>query len=77
MLYHSDDAQNTTSEQLSVSDAHRLRLEGRLTGDVTQIDLRRGSVRSDRASASRRRRGIEFIYFNDKDVVRHRLGSYC
>ncbi|MBD0326278.1 MAG: PhoH family protein, partial [Pyrinomonadaceae bacterium] len=44
-------------------------------GDVTQIDLptgkRSGLVEAERVLANVE--GIEFIYFTEKDVVRHRL----
>ena len=46
-----------------------------MTGDVTQIDLptgkRSGLVEAERILS--KVEGIEFVYFNDKDVVRHRL----
>ncbi|MBA3694625.1 MAG: PhoH family protein, partial [Acidobacteria bacterium] len=46
-----------------------------VTGDVTQVDLPRGQ-RSGLKEAERVLKGIEeieFVYFNDKDVVRHKL----
>jgi phosphate starvation-inducible PhoH-like protein len=46
-----------------------------VTGDVTQIDLPRGQ-RSGLREAERVLQNIEeieFVYFNDKDVVRHKL----
>jgi len=46
-----------------------------ITGDVTQIDLpqgkRSGLIEAERVLANIE--GIEFIYFNEKDVVRHQL----
>jgi phosphate starvation-inducible PhoH-like protein len=46
-----------------------------ITGDVTQIDLptgkRSGLVEAERVLASIE--GIEFVYFSEKDVVRHKL----
>jgi phosphate starvation-inducible PhoH-like protein len=46
-----------------------------VTGDVTQIDLptgkRSGLVEAQRVLADTE--DIEFIYFTEKDVVRHRL----
>jgi len=46
-----------------------------ITGDVTQIDLptgkRSGLVEAERILS--KVEGIEFVYFTDKDVVRHRL----
>jgi phosphate starvation-inducible PhoH-like protein len=46
-----------------------------ITGDVTQIDLPAGK-RSGLIEAERILNGvegIEFVYFTEKDVVRHRL----
>jgi phosphate starvation-inducible PhoH-like protein len=46
-----------------------------VTGDVTQIDLPRGQ-RSGLREAERVLQNIEeieFVYFNDRDVVRHKL----
>ena len=46
-----------------------------VTGDITQIDLPRGQ-RSGLKEAERVLENIpeiEFVYFNKKDVVRHRL----
>ena len=71
-----DEAQNTTSEQMKMA----LTLIGFgskavITGDVTQIDLptgkRSGLVEAERILS--KVEGIEFVYFTDKDVVRHRL----
>ena len=46
-----------------------------ITGDVTQIDLpqgkRSGLIEAERVLAGVE--GIEFVYFTEKDVVRHRL----
>jgi phosphate starvation-inducible PhoH-like protein len=46
-----------------------------VTGDVTQIDLptgkRSGLIEAERILS--KVEGIEFVYFSDKDVVRHRL----
>ena len=46
-----------------------------ITGDVTQVDLptgkRSGLIEAERVLANLE--GIEFIYFTDKDVVRHKL----
>jgi phosphate starvation-inducible PhoH-like protein len=46
-----------------------------ITGDVTQIDLptgkRSGLVEAERILSKVEE--IEFVYFTDKDVVRHRL----
>jgi phosphate starvation-inducible PhoH-like protein len=46
-----------------------------ITGDITQIDLPEGK-RSGLLTAIdvvREVPGIEFVYFNEKDVVRHHL----
>ena len=46
-----------------------------ITGDVTQVDLpmgkRSGLIEAERVLANVE--GIEFVYFNEKDVVRHKL----
>jgi phosphate starvation-inducible PhoH-like protein len=46
-----------------------------ITGDKTQIDLPRGQIsgikEAEKVLADLE--GIEFVYFNDKDVVRHKL----
>ncbi|HEX5964287.1 MAG TPA: PhoH family protein, partial [Pyrinomonadaceae bacterium] len=45
------------------------------TGDVTQVDLptgkRSGLIEAERILS--KLEGIEFVYFTDKDVVRHKL----
>ena len=71
-----DEAQNTTSEQMKMF-LTRIGFGSKavITGDVTQIDLptgkRSGLVEAERVLANTE--GIEFIYFSDKDVVRHKL----
>jgi phosphate starvation-inducible PhoH-like protein len=71
-----DEAQNTTSEQMKMF-LTRIGFGSKavITGDVTQIDLptgkRSGLVEAERVLANIE--GIEFIYFSDKDVVRHKL----
>jgi phosphate starvation-inducible PhoH-like protein len=71
-----DEAQNTTSEQMKMF-LTRMGFNSKsvITGDITQVDLP-----SDRASGLievmkilESVKGIEFIKFTDKDVVRHRL----
>jgi phosphate starvation-inducible protein PhoH and related proteins len=46
-----------------------------ITGDVTQVDLpagkRSGLIEAERVLSQLD--GIEFIYFTEKDVVRHKL----
>ncbi|MGB8508331.1 MAG: PhoH family protein [Pyrinomonadaceae bacterium] len=71
-----DEAQNTTSEQMKMF-LTRIGYGSKavVTGDVTQIDLPTGK-RSGLIEAERILSGvedIEFVYFTDKDVVRHRL----
>ena len=71
-----DEAQNTTSEQMKMY-LTRLGFNSKtvITGDITQIDLPPGKS-SGLIEAERILSGIEgikFIYFSEKDVVRHRL----
>jgi phosphate starvation-inducible PhoH-like protein len=71
-----DEAQNTTSEQMKMA-LTRIGFGSKavITGDVTQIDLptgkRSGLVEAERVLA--KVEDIEFIYFTERDVVRHRL----
>jgi phosphate starvation-inducible protein PhoH and related proteins len=71
-----DEAQNTTSEQMKMA-LTRIGFGSKcvVTGDVTQIDLptgkRSGLIEAERILSGVE--GIEFVYFSDKDVVRHRL----
>jgi phosphate starvation-inducible PhoH-like protein len=71
-----DEAQNATAEQMKMF-LTRLGFHSKavVTGDITQIDLP-----SDRVSGLIEVRdilqdiaGIEFVYFDERDVVRHRL----
>ena len=71
-----DEAQNTTGEQMKMF-LTRIGFGSKVvvTGDVTQVDLPRGQ-RSGLKEAERVLQGIDeigFVYFNDKDVVRHKL----
>jgi len=71
-----DEAQNTTSEQMKMF-LTRLGFNSRtvITGDVTQIDLPGGRI-SGLIEAQKIIEGIEgicFVYFTNKDVVRHKL----
>ena len=71
-----DEAQNTTGEQMKMF-LTRIGFGSKVvvTGDITQVDLPRGQ-RSGLREAERVLKGIEeieFVYFNDKDVVRHKL----
>jgi phosphate starvation-inducible PhoH-like protein len=71
-----DEAQNTTTEQMKMY-LTRLGFNSKtvITGDVTQIDLpqdrRSGLVEA--MEILQGISGIEFVYFSDKDVVRHPL----
>ena len=71
-----DEAQNTTSEQMKMF-LTRIGFGSKavITGDITQIDLpagrRSGLVEAQRVVGGVD--GIEFIYFTEKDVVRHHL----
>jgi phosphate starvation-inducible protein PhoH and related proteins len=71
-----DEAQNTSSEQMKMF-LTRIGFGSKavVTGDVTQIDLPRGQ-KSGLKEATRvlaDLEGIEFVYFSEKDVVRHKL----
>jgi phosphate starvation-inducible PhoH-like protein len=71
-----DEAQNTTPEQMKMF-LTRLGYGSKavITGDVTQIDLPTGT-RSGLKEAQQILRGIDginFSFFSEKDVVRHRL----
>ncbi len=71
-----DEAQNTTSEQMKMF-LTRLGMSSKavITGDITQIDLPlakpSGLVGSQNILQGVE--GIEFIYFSERDVVRHPL----
>lgn len=71
-----DEAQNTTSEQMKMF-LTRIGYGSKavITGDVTQIDLptgkRSGLIEAERVLSGVE--GIDFVYFTEKDVVRHRL----
>jgi len=71
-----DEAQNTTSEQMKMF-LTRIGFGSKavITGDVTQVDLptgkRSGLIEAERILSNLE--GIEFVYFTDKDVVRHKL----
>jgi phosphate starvation-inducible protein PhoH and related proteins len=71
-----DEAQNTTSEQMKMF-LTRLGFNSKavITGDITQIDLPAGR-RSGLVEALEvvgKIEGIGFVYFNERDVVRHNL----
>jgi phosphate starvation-inducible protein PhoH and related proteins len=71
-----DEAQNTTSEQMKMF-LTRLGFGSKavVTGDVTQIDLPQARLSGlvEALKIVRDVEGIGFIYFDDRDVVRHKL----
>jgi len=71
-----DEAQNTTSEQMKMF-LTRLGFNSKavVTGDITQIDLPSGKTSGLREAIDILSRvdEIQFIYFNETDVVRHPL----
>jgi len=71
-----DEAQNTTSEQMKMF-LTRLGFNSKavITGDITQIDLPTGrrSGLVEAIDVVGRIEGIAFVYFNERDVVRHNL----
>ncbi len=71
-----DEAQNTTSEQMKMF-LTRLGYGSRaiITGDVTQIDLPSKHVSGliEAEKVLKGIKGISFVYFSKKDVIRHHL----
>ncbi|HMK50257.1 MAG TPA: PhoH family protein [Thermodesulfovibrionales bacterium] len=71
-----DEAQNTTSEQMKMY-LTRLGFHSKtvITGDITQIDLPHGKASGliEVEKILSGVEGIKFIYFSEKDVVRHKL----
>jgi phosphate starvation-inducible protein PhoH and related proteins len=71
-----DEAQNTTSEQMKMF-LTRLGFGSKavITGDITQIDLPPGRTSGlvEAMKVVSRVDGISFVYFDEKDVVRHKL----
>ena len=71
-----DEAQNTTSEQMKMF-LTRLGFGSKavITGDITQIDLPTGRTSGlvEAMKVVGNIEGIEFIRFDEKDVVRHQL----
>ncbi len=71
-----DEAQNTTSAQMKMF-LTRIGTNSRaiITGDITQIDIpkknKSGLIEAERIL--KKIKGIEFIYFSEHDVVRHKL----
>jgi phosphate starvation-inducible PhoH-like protein len=73
-----DEAQNSTTEQMKMF-LTRLGFNSKMviTGDVTQVDLpaSRHSGLIEIQSILKGVPGITFVYFDEQDVVRHRLVS--
>jgi phosphate starvation-inducible protein PhoH and related proteins len=73
-----DEAQNTTSEQMKMF-LTRLGFNSKMviTGDITQVDLPASRVSGlvEAQTVLRGVDGIQFVYFSDRDVVRHDLVS--
>ena len=73
-----DEAQNSTTEQMKMF-LTRLGFSSKMviTGDITQVDLpaSRGSGLIEVQRVLRDVEGIRFVYFDDRDVVRHHLVS--
>jgi len=71
-----DEAQNTTSEQMKMF-LTRLGYNSKavITGDVTQIDLPVGRTSGlvEAMKVVSAIEGISFVYFDERDVVRHKL----
>jgi phosphate starvation-inducible PhoH-like protein len=73
-----DEAQNSTAEQMKMF-LTRLGFNSKMviTGDITQVDLpaSRGSGLIQVQRILKDVPGIQFVYFTEQDVVRHRLVS--
>jgi phosphate starvation-inducible PhoH-like protein len=71
-----DEAQNTTTEQMKMV-LTRIGFGSKvvITGDITQIDLPPGRTSGlvEAISVLAGVKGISFVYFDEKDVVRHKL----
>ena len=71
-----DEAQNTTAEQMKMF-LTRLGFGSKavVTGDITQIDLPTGRASGliEAMHVVGKVEGIEFVYFDERDVVRHKL----
>lgn len=71
-----DEAQNTTREQMKMF-LTRLGTSSKavITGDITQIDLPNGTRSGliETVEILTDVEGLKFVYFTDKDVIRHRL----
>ena len=71
-----DEAQNTTTEQMKMC-LTRIGFNSKavITGDITQVDLPSGKTSGlvEARQVLKTIAGIKFIYFDERDVVRHRL----
>jgi phosphate starvation-inducible PhoH-like protein len=71
-----DEAQNTTTEQMKMV-LTRIGFGSKVvvTGDITQIDLPQGRISGlvEAISVLAGIKGIAFVHFDEKDVVRHKL----
>src|SRR5512133_388071 len=71
-----DEAQNTTSEQMKMF-LTRLGFGSKavITGDITQIDLPNGQTSGliEAMKVVSQIEGISFVFFDERDVVRHKL----
>jgi phosphate starvation-inducible PhoH-like protein len=71
-----DEAQNTTTEQMKMV-LTRIGFGSKVvvTGDITQIDLPQGRVSGlvDAIAVLSGVEGISFVFFDERDVVRHKL----
>ena len=71
-----DEAQNTTTEQMKMF-LTRIGFNSKavITGDVTQIDLPTGRTSGlvEAMKVVSAIEGISFVYFDERDVVRHKL----
>jgi phosphate starvation-inducible PhoH-like protein len=71
-----DEAQNTTTEQMKMFLTRiGFGTKAVITGDVTQIDLPQGRTSGlvEAMKVVGNIEGISFVYFDDRDVVRHKL----
>ena len=71
-----DEAQNTTTEQMKMF-LTRIGFNSKavVTGDITQVDLPtgKGSGLVEARQVLKSIEGIKFVFFDERDVVRHRL----
>jgi len=71
-----DEAQNTTSEQMKMF-LTRIGFNSKavITGDITQIDLPTGRTSGliETKEILQNIKGIQFVFFSKRDVVRHKL----